>query len=151
MTTMNNNSANNNNTDSNSSNSNHYLKDYQSSSSSVASSSSQSQLSPRSPTYRENDRCTFCQEIKPFLIEEEVYYNQGRNKRIAYLCCSEFFHKNDNPCHETYLRDLGFDGSLIVAGCNGSLQQSYAIIRSVYISCPLLPNAAINMITKDSK
>jgi hypothetical protein len=34
------------------------------------------------PTYRENERCTFCQEIKSLLIEEEVYYNHGKNKRL---------------------------------------------------------------------
>ena len=35
------------------------------------------------PDYQENKICTMCQKVQPLLVEEEIYYNQGRNKRLA--------------------------------------------------------------------
>jgi len=104
--------------------------------------------SSSAPIYRHDERCTFCQEIKPLLIEENVFYNQGRNKRIAYLCCSDSFHRNTDgylSCYDNYMQDLGLDGHLIVAGCNGWYAQAYHTIRSIYISCPIFPNITIMM------
>ena len=97
------------------------------------------------PTYKEYHKCTFCQEIKPLLVEQTIYYNQGRNKRIAYLCCTDLLRKNREPCYDAYLTDLGFANHIIIADSydskeggqgGGWLSQTYRIIRSFFISCP---------------
>jgi hypothetical protein len=122
---------NDNNTDNNNNNissnkSNYFLEDY----------------SSLPPTYYEDRRCSMCQKIG-FVIETEIYYNQGRNMRMAYLCCSDFLHNNNSKstddnylcCYDNYMQDLGLDGHIIVAGCNGWYAQAYHTIRSIYISC----------------
>ena len=52
-----------------------------------------------SSLYRKFEPCTFCHEIKPLVVEEPVYYNQGRNKRVIFLCTSNLLHhRNPDPC-----------------------------------------------------
>jgi hypothetical protein len=101
------------------------------------------------PTYQENKVCNICQKVQPLLVEEEIYYNQGRNKRVAYLCCSDFLRKNKNPCYDIYMEDLGLAGHPIVGGPGGWYEQTYHTIRGVFISCPIYPMATIMMMDEE--
>ena len=105
-------------------NDNNRFKDYDSDSDSSSSSSSSNNsnmsrtniLDDLLPTYQENKICNMCRQVQPLLVEEEVYYNQGRNKRVAYLCCSDLLRKNKNPCYDIYMEDLGLAGHPILGG-----------------------------------
>ena len=88
-----------------------------------------------------------CQKVQPLLVEEEIYYNQGRNKRLAYLCCSDFHHKNKDPCHDIYMRDSGLGEHLLLSGPDGWYEQTYHTIRSIFISCPVLFSTTTTMTT----
>jgi hypothetical protein len=81
------------------------------------------------------EKCTFCQEIRE-INEVEVYYNQGRNKRIIFLCCTDMLRKNADPCYDRYMDDLGIARHLIVAGHNGTYDRAYNTILSFFISSP---------------
>jgi hypothetical protein len=93
-------------------------------------------------------RCSLCGREDRLVEEVEVYYRKGEKMRLANLCYDEIqpqqkrtffitpvdkFDDDDCYCRYKYFRDLGF--TLIVAGW---FQETYDVIRSVYISSPLL-------------
>ena len=85
-------------------------------------------------TWLKKERCTFCQEFRE-VKEVEAYYNQGRKKKIIYLCCLDMLRKNADPCYDRYIKDLGI-GHVVVAGYGGWYDETYKIIRSFFISSP---------------
>jgi|SRR5215217_1599643 len=76
---------------------------------------------------------------RPEVVETEIYYKQGRKKRINYLCYEprRTAHNNNNyNCYINYLDEIGYP-KLQVAGL---YDRAYQDILSIFISSPFLHN-----------
>jgi hypothetical protein len=75
---------------------------------------------------------------RPEVVETEIYYKQGRKKRINYLCYEprRTTYNNNYNCYINYLDEIGYP-KLQVAGFYG---RAYQDILSIFISSPLLHN-----------
>jgi hypothetical protein len=83
--------------------------------------------------------CNFCNVRRPEVVETEIYYKQGRKKRINYLCYEPrhtAYNNNNNNynCYINYLDEIGYP-KLQVAGF---YDRAYQDILSIFISSPLL-------------
>jgi hypothetical protein len=75
---------------------------------------------------------------RPEVVETEIYYRQGRKKRINYLCYESrrTAYNNNYNCYINYLDEIGYS-KLQVAGF---YDRAYQDILSIFISSPLLHN-----------
>jgi hypothetical protein len=69
---------------------------------------------------------------RPEVVEVERYYQQGRKKRINFLCYNLNIFHNNNDCYSLYLKDLGL--KLTVSDWR---DETYQTIKSVIMSCPV--------------
>jgi len=94
----------------------------------------------------ENSVCSFCGRRQKLLIEEEIYYNAGRNKGFVFLCTEHSYRDHENNsttvalaaakpsrCHLDFINNSGL--ALTVADY---ADITYNTILSIFISCPLL-------------
>ena len=85
----------------------------------------------------EAKKCDFCSKTTNLTRETEVYYNAGRNRKIANLCYDIYRYNESSPvsdnCYNKYYSDMGFN--LIVVGW---YEVAYATVLSMFISCPLV-------------
>jgi hypothetical protein len=85
----------------------------------------------------EQKTCDFCSSKTNLTREVELYYNAGRNRKIANLCYDIVKYNESSPvsdnCYNKYYSDLGFN--LIVVGW---YEAAYATVLSMFISSPLL-------------
>ena len=88
----------------------------------------------------QNQICHYCGMTRPEVIETEIYYKQGRKKRINYLCYEprHTAHNNNNNynCYINYLDEIGYP-KLQVAGF---YDRAYQDILSIFISSPFFYN-----------
>ncbi|HKG31175.1 MAG TPA: hypothetical protein VKA91_07870 [Nitrososphaeraceae archaeon] len=90
-------------------------------------------------TTHQNQICHYCGMTRPEVVETEIYYKQGRKKRINYLCYEprRTAHNNNNyNCYINYLDEIGYP-KLQVAGL---YDRAYQDILSIFISSPFLHN-----------
>jgi hypothetical protein len=77
---------------------------------------------------------------RPEVVETEIYYKQGRKKRINYLCYEPrrtAYNNNNYNCYINYLDEIGYP-KLQVAGY---YDRAYQDILSIFISSPLFHNS----------
>jgi hypothetical protein len=79
-----------------------------------------------------NQICHNCGNVCPEVIEVERYYQQGRKKRINYLCYNVNTNHNNNDCYSFYLKNLGL--KLTVSEWR---EDTYQAIKSIIMSCSL--------------
>jgi hypothetical protein len=70
---------------------------------------------------------------RPEVVETEIYYKQGRKKRIIYFC-HELRHPacSTNDCYHNYLDEIGF----LKIQVAGYYDKAYQHILSVFLSSP---------------
>jgi len=78
---------------------------------------------------------------RPEAVETEIYYKQGRKKRINYLCYEPrhtAYNNNNNNynCYINYLDEIGYPKLQIA----GFYDHAYQDILSIFISSPLIHN-----------
>src|SRR5215208_3585232 len=87
----------------------------------------------------QNQICHYCGMTRPEVVETEIYYKQGRRKRINYLCYEprRTAHNNYNyNCYINYLDEIGYPKLQIA----GFYDRAYQDILSIFISSLLLHN-----------
>jgi hypothetical protein len=76
------------------------------------------------------------------VVETEIYYKQGRKKRISYFCHDprrRAYSSNDN-CYHNYLDEIGF----LKIQVAGYYDKAYQYILSIFLSSPPLSSLLHN-------
>jgi hypothetical protein len=70
----------------------------------------------------------------PEVVETEIYYKQGRKKRIIYFCHDPRYVYSINDCYHNYLEEIGF----LKIQVAGYYDKAYQHILSIFLSSPPL-------------
>jgi hypothetical protein len=72
---------------------------------------------------------------RPEVVETEIYYKQGRQKRISHFCHDSRHHVYSiNDCYHNYLEEIG----LLKIQVAGYYDKAYQHILSIFLSSPPL-------------
>jgi hypothetical protein len=86
-------------------------------------------------TTYQNQICHYCGTTRAEIVETEIYYKQGRKKRISYFCHdSRRPAYSINDCYHNYLEEIGF----LKIQVAGYYDKAYQHILSVFLSSPPL-------------